>query len=169
MPARVVALLRGGGKGHRAPALGDSEGKMSAKTLLSALGVGVVVGLILGIGLVGLIGANREQAAPSTPPPPTANGATLEAVFIHHATPENTSANSTYLDGPPTEGNPNAVLVVTHNWNPGGSPGKYNDHPIGVWYDRDRSKWAIFNQDRAAMPVGADFNVAVLKEPTQAR
>jgi hypothetical protein len=51
---------------------------------------------------------------------------------------------------------------------PGGS-GKYNNHPIGVWYDRDRSKWAIFNQDRAAMPVGADFNVAVLKEPTQAR
>src|SRR5215212_567822 len=119
MPARVVALLTGGGKGHRAPALGDSEGKMSAKTLLSALGVGVVVGLILGIGLVGLIGANREQAAPSTPPPPTVNGATLDTVFIHHATPENTSANSTYLDGPPTEGNPNAVLVVTMNRNRG--------------------------------------------------
>ena len=141
---------------------------MSAKTLLSALGVGVVVGLILGIGLVGLIGANREQAAPSTPPR-SVNGATLEAVFVPHATHENTSENSTYLDAPPTEGNPNAVLVVTHNWNPGGSPGKYNDHPIGVWYDRDRGKWAIFNQDRAAMPVGADFNVAVLKGPTQAR
>ena len=37
-----------------------------------ALGVGVVVGVLLGIGLVGLIGGNREQAAPSTaPPPPT--------------------------------------------------------------------------------------------------
>ena len=142
---------------------------MTAKTLLMALGVGVVVGLILGIGLVGLIGANREQAAPTTPPPRSVNGTTLDTVFIHHATPENTSANSTYLDGPLTDGNPNAVLVVTHNWNPGGSPGKYNDHPIGVWYDRDRSKWAIFNQDRAAMPVGADFNVAVLKGPTEAR
>jgi hypothetical protein len=142
---------------------------MTAKTLLSALGVGVVVGLILGIGLVGLVGGNREQAAPTTPPPRSVNGPTLDAVFVHHATPENISGNSTYLHGPPTDGNPNAVLVVTHNWNPGGSPGKYNDHPIGVWYDPNRSKWAIFNQDRAAMPVGADFNVAVLKEPTQAR
>jgi hypothetical protein len=142
---------------------------MTAKTLLSALGVGVVVGLILGIGLVGLVGGNREQAAPTTPPPRSVNGPTLDAVFVHHAMPENTSANSTYLHGPPTDGNPNAVLVVTQNWNPGGSPGKYNNHPIGVWYDPNRSKWAIFNQDRAAMPVGADFNVAVLKEPTQAR
>jgi hypothetical protein len=142
---------------------------MTAKTLLMALGVGVVVGLILGISLVGLIGANREQAAPTTPLPPTANGATLDTVFIQHATPENTSGNSTYLHSPLTDGNPNAVLVVTQNWNPGGGSGKYNNHPIGVWYDRDRSKWAIFNQDRAAMPVGADFNVAVLKEPTQAR
>ena len=142
---------------------------MTAKTLLSALGMGVVVGLILGISLVGLIGANQEQATPTTPPPRSVNGPTLDTVFVHHATPENISGNSTYLHSPPTEGNPNAVLVVTHNWNPGGSPGKYNDHPIGVWYDRDRSKWAIFNQDRAAMPVGADFNVAVLKEPTEAR
>ena len=142
---------------------------MAGKTLLMALGVGVVVGLILGIGLVGLIGANREQAASTTPPPRVVNGATLHTVFIHHATSENISRNSTYLDGPLTDGDPNAVLVVTHNWNPGGGSGKYNDHPIRVWYDRDRSKWAIFNQDRAAMPVGADFNVAVLKEPTEAK
>ena len=43
---------------------------MSAKTLLMALGVGVVVGLILGVLFVGLISGNREQAAP-TPPPRT--------------------------------------------------------------------------------------------------
>ena len=141
---------------------------MTAKTLLMALGVGVVVGVLLGISLVGLIGGDREQAAPTTAPP-TVNGATLETVFIHHATPKNISVNSTYLDSPLTDGNPNAVLMVTHNWNPGGSSGKYNDHPIGVWYDPDRGKWAIFNEDRAAMPVGADFNVAVLKEPTEAR
>src|SRR5215212_9822653 len=92
----------------------------------------------------------------------------LDTVFIHHATPENISRNSTYLDSPLTDGNPSAVLVVTQNYNPGGSTGKYNNHPIGVWYYPKRKKWAIFNQDRAAMPVGADFNVAVLKEPTQA-
>jgi hypothetical protein len=83
----VVALIRAGGKGHSPLTLGGLEGKMTAKTLLSALGVGVVVGLLLGIGLVGLIGANREQAAPTTPPPRSVNGATLETVFVHHATP----------------------------------------------------------------------------------
>jgi hypothetical protein len=142
---------------------------MTAKTLLMALGVGVVVGVLLGISLVGLIGGDREQAAPTAAPPRSVNGATLDTVFIHHATPENISANSTYLDSPLSDGNPNAVLMVTHNWNPGGSSGKYNNHPIGVWYDPNRSKWAIFNEDRVAMPVGADFNVAVLKEPTEAR
>src|SRR5215217_2604054 len=75
---------------------------MTGKTLLMALGVGVVVGLLLGIGLVGLIGANREQAASTTPPPRSVNGATLDTVFIHHATPENTSGNSTYLHSPAT-------------------------------------------------------------------
>ena len=41
---------------------------MATKTLLMALGVGVVVGVILGITLVGLIGGNRERAAPRVPP-----------------------------------------------------------------------------------------------------
>src|SRR4028118_1057626 len=126
---------------------------MSTKTLLMALGVGVVVGLILGISLVGLIGGNREQAAPTTPPR-AVNGATLHTVFIHHATPENISENSTYLDGPPTDGNPNVVLVVTQNWNPGGSDGKYNNHTIGVWYDRDRSKWPYSTRTARRCPWG---------------
>ncbi len=82
------------------------------------------------------------------------------SVFVHRATPENISANSTYLDNPLINGNPNAVLYVTQNWNPGGREGgTYNDHPVGVWYDTNREKWAIFNQDRVAIPDGAAFNV----------
>ena len=69
MPVTVVALLRRPVDGL---SLGGLEGKMTAKTLLMALGLGVVVGIIVGIGLVGLIvGGNREQAAPTTPPPRT--------------------------------------------------------------------------------------------------
>ena len=68
MPVTVVALLRRPGDGL---SLGGLEGKMTAKTLLMALGLGVVVGIIVGIGLIGLIGGNREQAAPTTPPPRT--------------------------------------------------------------------------------------------------
>ena len=54
-------------------------------------------------------------------------------------------------------GNPDAVILVTPNWNPGGQGGLYHDHPIGVYYCLDR--WAIFNQDMAPMPLGAAFNV----------
>ena len=101
---------------------------------------------------------------------PASGGAAFDAVFVHRATPENISANSTYLDNPLTNDEPNAILYVTQNWNPGGGgTGTYNDHPIGVWYDSSAQRWAIFNQDRDAMPEGAAFNVAVLEEPTEAR
>ena len=96
------------------------------------------------------------------------DGGAFGAVFIHRATPENVSANSTYLDNPLTNDDPNIILYVTPNWNPGGSAGIYNDHPIGVWYDDERQRWAIFNQDREPMPEGAAFNVGVLEEPTEA-
>jgi hypothetical protein len=91
-----------------------------------------------------------------------ADGAAFDAVFVHRATPENISENSTYLDNSLTNDDPNVVLYVTQNWNPGGSAGTYNDHPIGVWYDDSVQRWAIFNQDRETMPDGAAFNVAVL-------
>jgi hypothetical protein len=100
---------------------------------------------------------------------PAPGGAAFDALFVHHATAENISRNSTYLDNPLTNGYPNAILYVTQNWNPGGNAGTYNNHPIGVWYDTERQKWAIFNQDREPMPDGAAFNVAVSKEPTKAK
>ncbi len=83
-------------------------------------------------------------------------------VFVHTATAGNISSNWTVINHPVTNGNPNAIVMVTQNWNPGGGGGLYNDHPIGVWYDGNAQKWAIFNQDRASMPDGAAFNVSVI-------
>lgn len=80
---------------------------------------------------------------------------------VHRATSANTVAYSTYLDHPLANGNPDAVLTVTPNWNPGGGGGTYNDHPVGVRYDADRRRWAVFNKDRAAIPPGAVFNIGV--------
>lgn len=95
------------------------------------------------------------------------DGIVFDAVFTHRANPSNITDNSTYIDNPLTNEDPNVILQVTQNWNPKGGPGTYNNHPIGVWYDSDRERWAIFNQDRAAMPDGADFNVSVLKQPKE--
>jgi spore germination protein GerM len=84
------------------------------------------------------------------------------STFIHVASAQNINVNSTYLDIPSINGNPNAIILVTANWNPKGSRGVYNNHPIGVWYNTKKERWAIFNQDRAKIPVNAAFNVCVI-------
>lgn len=80
---------------------------------------------------------------------------------IHRATSGNTNGDTTYIDDNLTNDAPNAIVSVTQNWNPGGGPGVYNDHPIAVHYDKGRKQWAISNLDRAPIPKGASFNLAV--------
>ena len=83
-------------------------------------------------------------------------------VFTHQATVDNIYSNYTYIDHPLANNNPDALVFVTQNWNPGGGFGIYNDHQIGVWYYGVARRWAIFNQDKVAMPEGAAFNVLVV-------
>jgi hypothetical protein len=89
-------------------------------------------------------------------------------VFVHTATAGNIDGQSTYLDHPLTNNQPDALLFITQNWNPGGGGGTYNDHPVGVWYSESEGKWAIFNQDLAEMPVDASFNVLVAGDGAEA-
>jgi hypothetical protein len=102
---------------------------------------------------------------------PMAVGATFEVMVlkgsdrvVHRATLQNTVGNTTYIDDPLTNGNPDAVLTVTQNWNPGGEGSTYNDHPVGTRYDADEKQWVIFNRDLVPMPYGAAFNVAVMED-----
>ncbi len=106
-------------------------------------------------------GTSTQQTSAEEESPDGNSPATAETVFVHRATPENISANSTYIDNPATNDNPEAILFITQNWNPDSSVGTYNDHPVGVWYDDDRQRWAIFNQDQANMTENASFNVRV--------
>jgi hypothetical protein len=87
-------------------------------------------------------------------------------VFVHQATSVSVDGYSTYLDHPLTNGNPDAILFVTQNYNPSGVSGTYNDRHIMVWYNELEAKWAITNQGYADMPVGAAFNVLVLASDT---
>jgi len=82
-------------------------------------------------------------------------------LFVHRATAGEAPDNTTYLDHPLTNGKPEAILQVTPNWNPGGRGAVYDNHPVGTFYDSEKEKWAVFNQDDAPMPNGAAFNVAV--------
>jgi hypothetical protein len=83
---------------------------------------------------------------------------TSTPVFIHKATTTNTSAHVTTISNPYTDGQPNAILIVTHNWS---QDNMYETHPVGVWYNG--SQWTIFHEDMVAMPVGRTFNVMVIK------
>jgi hypothetical protein len=85
-----------------------------------------------------------------------------KSAFIHRATPGNIVNNWTILDHPACNNRPDALLLVTANWNPGGQGGTYNNHALGVWYTNGR--WAIYNQDRAPMPPAAAFNVLVAEQ-----
>jgi hypothetical protein len=83
------------------------------------------------------------------------------AKFVHYADLVNTDGNRTYLDNQLTNGEPDAILSVTQNWNPGGGRGVYNNHPVGTVYETQVKKWAVYNRDGASMPKGAAFNIAV--------
>ena len=84
------------------------------------------------------------------------------SVFVHHATASNTQGNHTFINARLLNGNPRASIQITQDFNPGGSlSGTLNDHPVGVRYYPSKKRWAIFNEDNKAMPIGAAFNVLV--------
>jgi hypothetical protein len=116
--------------------------------------------------------ASRRWAIFNQDLAPVPEGSTFEVVvprasetFVHEAEPSNTAGHYTYLDNRLTNGEPEAVLTVTQNWNPGGGRGVYNDHPVGTQYDANLQEWAVYNRDGARMPEGAAFNVAVSGGP----
>jgi hypothetical protein len=85
--------------------------------------------------------------------------------YTHIATAANSTGDYTILDSPYFNNDPNALVWVTPNWNPGGKGGVYNNHNIGVWYNNALGRWAIFNQDGSPIPHGAAFNVTYNSGP----
>jgi hypothetical protein len=82
-----------------------------------------------------------------------------EVAFVHVASADTLDGDRSVIDHRWLNAQPDLQLIVTQNWNPGGAPGVYNDHPIAVDYDPDSGKWSIVNQDGADMPENAAFNV----------
>ena len=79
-----------------------------------------------------------------------------ENVFMHTAASATISGHITTINHPRLNNNPNARILVTQNW---GNAGPYNKNAVGVYYTG--SRWAIYNQNRVAMPVNAKFNILI--------
>ena len=87
------------------------------------------------------------------------------AVFVHRATGANiepgalhrTTINNQYCNG-----NSNAILLVTANYNPGNTGNIIQSHPYGVYYNPSLTKWQIFNEDIAALTTNTAFNVMIV-------
>ncbi len=89
--------------------------------------------------------------------PSTANGAT----FVHRATDGNSRGDYTILSDPRINGDPDAVVLVVPVPDRGSAGDEAYDHNIGVWYVPEKNKWAIFNQDMAAVTAEATFEVVI--------
>jgi hypothetical protein len=85
---------------------------------------------------------------------------TQPGTFIWRANAGNSAGDYTIIDNATTNGNPNAVMLVTHNWNPGGGSGIYDNHALGVYYiGSPTNKWAIFHQDFTPFTANTSYNV----------
>jgi len=87
----------------------------------------------------------------------------FNSVYAHTATAATITGARTALSSTYLNGSTNAIILATPNWNQPGT-GVYNPHNIAVFRQCTGDTtgpecWAIINQDGAAMPVDATFNV----------
>jgi len=81
----------------------------------------------------------------------------VDSAFLHTSTAGNVYFNSTFIDNPLTNNNPDARIIVM----PVYISSRHNK-VIGVWYNSN--KWLIFNQDLSIFEEGKDFFVLVLND-----
>jgi hypothetical protein len=83
------------------------------------------------------------------------------ASYAHVATAANIGGDHTRLDNAYLNGTNSALVLATANWAHSGT-GVYNNHPIAVGNDclvPGPDCWYVVNQDGAAIPVNAAFNI----------
>jgi hypothetical protein len=97
---------------------------------------------------------------------PGAGVQTPTPVFIHAANERNTRGSSTVIDHPMTNGDPNAILIVTRRMVPilpvAEAAGTTVEN-FSVAYNPRADKWMIVHQSGKPILAGAAFNVLVFK------
>jgi sortase A len=91
----------------------------------------------------------------------TTSGQAMDTAFVHRSDEKNSRGDYTYLSNPNIDGDPNVVVLVTPTPDQKSTGDGIYDHNVGVWYEPQAHRWAIFNQDRVAVPDGTTFQVVV--------
>ncbi|MDC0684895.1 DUF7452 domain-containing protein [Sorangium atrum] len=68
-----------------------------------------------------------------------------------------TTGNMSHINHPALNGKPDLILLVSPV-----AGAVSNDHHVGVWYDTALQRWAVYNEDLAAMPLGVRFSVRAM-------
>ncbi len=72
--------------------------------------------------------------------------------FTHKSSAANSSFESTYLDHPALNNNPEALISLTLN-------STNLNIPVGVWYNPNLGKWGIFTQNGSNFPADVAINI----------
>lgn len=87
---------------------------------------------------------------------------TATAAFTVLTSITNTGGDSVFINNPLCNGDSNALLFVTHSYNPpNGTTATYFNKNFGVWYTG--FQWAIYTEDTSPMPTNIAFNVLIIK------
>lgn len=73
-----------------------------------------------------------------------------------------TATAGTYM--PTNYGDPNDVLIVTHNYNPNGAGGMYVNSPLEIGNEPDTRRWGVWAKTGVSL-VNATFNVMKFGKP----
>ncbi len=87
--------------------------------------------------------------------------AIAQAGFVHTATAATISADASYIDHPDLNNNPDAMVLVSHSWNPPGSSGVYNDAATGVFYSNSQGRWGVYMESGLGMVENSSYNVYI--------
>jgi hypothetical protein len=77
------------------------------------------------------------------------------------ASSANTSGDTVFISNSKTTGNPNNVVFATHNWNPNGRGGTYNNVQTGVWFDGSPSQEGVFSENESGPPLKSAYNLLI--------
>jgi len=85
-------------------------------------------------------------------------------LFVHSADLSNITDDASIINHPDLNGNPNAKLIISHNWNPNGMGGVSNDNASGLYYSNSSQKWMVYNENETPMIEGSSYNIYIGSE-----